>query len=264
MPSHFYVPVYTGPLVQNRTASTLGLESNLHLTLSSFGSSFFSAHYITSINLFHLKVKAFTTLFCFSTYPTLHSHVRQWPVPQVRHVYVWTYRPQAHRRPVLAYRLLEYSQVTLNFLAHLVVPQKILKFLRVRIRCAVCALLGVEYSVSRQKDCRKFDSNGSTTYSSDKKNWLRWVEQIKNRHAIHPYFPIFILFTSDIACQVRNSVTEMSKGPTGGIIFGHFRHAIRPFYKVAWRVGMLWVSRMLYSSTSILTIIRSRRYNFKL
>ena len=132
MPSHFYVPVYIRPLVQNRTASTLGSESNLHLTLSSFGSSFFSAHYITSINLFHLKVKAFTTLFCFSTYPThctptfyhglrnyvAHSHVRQWPVPQVRHAYVWTYRPQAHRRPVLAYRLLEYCHPTVAFFAN--------------------------------------------------------------------------------------------------------------------------------------------------
>jgi hypothetical protein len=125
MPSHFYGPVYTRPLVQNRTASTLGSESNLHLTLSSFGSSFSLLIIFPSINSFHLKVKAFTTIFCFSTYPThciptfyhglrnyiAHSHVRQWPVPQVRHAYVWTYRPQAYRRPVLAYRLLEYCQL---------------------------------------------------------------------------------------------------------------------------------------------------------
>ncbi len=39
---------------------------------------------------------------------------------------------------------------------------------------------------------------------------------------------IFILLLSYLACQVRNSVTEMSKGPTGGIIFGRFHHAIRP------------------------------------
>jgi hypothetical protein len=70
MPSHFYVPVYTQPLVQNWMASTLGSESNLHLTFSSFGSSLSLLIIFPSINLFHLKEKAFTTLLCFSTYYT--------------------------------------------------------------------------------------------------------------------------------------------------------------------------------------------------
>ena len=65
MPSHFYVPVYTRPLVLNRMPSTLASESHLHLTFSSFGSP-------TSILIIlHLqlslthKVKAFTSLLLF-------------------------------------------------------------------------------------------------------------------------------------------------------------------------------------------------------
>ena len=39
---------------------------------------------------------------------------------------------------------------------------------------------------------------------------------------------IFILLLSYLACLVQNSMTEMSKGPSGGITFGRFHHAIRP------------------------------------
>jgi hypothetical protein len=77
MPSHFYVPVYTRPLVLNRMPSTLASESHLHLTFSSFGSP-------TSILIIlHLqlplthKVKAFTSLLLFHYISThlyyLHS-----------------------------------------------------------------------------------------------------------------------------------------------------------------------------------------------
>jgi hypothetical protein len=132
--------------------------------------------------------------------------------------YFWQFSVSFLHRCCYFWRAL-FAPVTPNFL-------EILKFLRVRIRREVCALLGVEYSVRAKKIAensirmvrhsiraiRKVDSNGS---NKSKTGTL--------------FTHIFILFTSDIACQVRNSVTEMSKGPTGGIIFGHFRHAIRPF-----------------------------------
>ena len=74
MPSHFYVPVYTRPLVQNRTASTLGSESNLHLTLSSFGSSFFSSHYISFHQSISPKSKGLY-------YPLLFLYISYTPQP---------------------------------------------------------------------------------------------------------------------------------------------------------------------------------------
>jgi hypothetical protein len=79
MPSHFYVPVYTGPLVQNRTASTLGSESNLHLTLSSFGSSFFSSHYISFHQSISPKSKGlyYPLLFLYISY-TLYLYILPW------------------------------------------------------------------------------------------------------------------------------------------------------------------------------------------
>ena len=81
-------------------------------------------------------------------------------------------------------------------------------------------------TVSRQKDCSHFILNGLTLHSDDSISQLLSVEQVKKRHAIHS---IFILFRTDIACQVRNSVRKMLKGPTGGVVIRHFRHAIRPF-----------------------------------
>ena len=79
MPSHFYVPVYIRPLVQNRTASTLGSESNLHLTLSSFGSSFFSSHYISFHQSISPKSKGlyYPLLFLYISY-TLYSYILPW------------------------------------------------------------------------------------------------------------------------------------------------------------------------------------------
>ena len=79
MPSHFYVPVYTRPLVQNRTASTLGSESNLHLTLSSFGSSSFSSHYISFHQSISPKSKGlyYPLLFLYISY-TLYSYILPW------------------------------------------------------------------------------------------------------------------------------------------------------------------------------------------
>ena len=79
MPSHFYIPVYTQPLVQNQMASTLGSESNLHLTLTSFGSSFFSSHYISFHQSISPKSKGlyYHLLFLYISY-TLYPYILPW------------------------------------------------------------------------------------------------------------------------------------------------------------------------------------------